>query len=261
MSSQNLTKQLPHNIFVHPYEIGDLYANIQGVIDAELKFDKFFLLGTLTHRYIKQILGGKKAGLLDKSRVGFVRNSDGIEIKEDLLHKMERLWVGNTFLVIDKNQRHPEKWQGAEVWLRPPKRDELKFNQECLKLPALKHLKPMNDIHGVSLLVHISETVPVKDGLRDVDVTQLALSGGMVYPYADGLVPIFKSKEEILNSKKRAYWVGRPYYYSVTNILQEVYLDNFSDFCAESHIIINKLTFGDGTAYQKQRTPDVTPLW
>src|SRR5579872_5265251 len=123
--SQNLAKNLPHNIFVHPFEIGDLYANIQGVIDAELKFDKFYLLGNLTHRYIKQILSGKKSGILDKSRVGFLKENK-ININEKLLHKMEFLWTGNTYLVIDKNQRHPEQWENSEVWLRQPKRGELK---------------------------------------------------------------------------------------------------------------------------------------
>lgn len=258
--SQNLAKNLPHNIFVHPYEIADLYANIQGVIDAELKFDKFFLLGTLTHRYIKQIFGAKKAGILDKSRVGFLKENK-IDINENLLHKMERLWTQNTFLVIDKNQRHPEQWENAEIYLRPLQRGELKFNQEVMMLPALKHLNPMNDIHGISLLVQIRETVPVKWALRDVDITQLALSGQMVYPFQDGLIPIFKSKEDILNSNKRTYWVGRPYYYAVSNILQEIYLNNFSDFCAESHIIINKLTFGEGASYQKEKISDTTELW
>lgn len=256
----DLARNLPKSLWVHSYEFSDVLAQFHGVIDAELSFDKFFLLGTLTHRMIKLIRAAKRKGLMDRSRVGFLKENK-INPDENVMNKLTHLWTTNVYMVIMSQRNRPELWANSEVWWTPPRHGEIKLPHEVMPLPALKHMKPVNQIKDSNLLIHIKETVPVKFGLRDVDVNQLSLSGGMVYNFADGPEPIFRSKEDILNSNARSYWVGRAWWYAMMNPMQEIYLDYFSEFYMDNHISINKLKFGDSEDYRKPKVADVTPLW
>lgn len=226
----------PKSIRYHSPDWVEVMQMFMGINNADQGFDHFFLMCSNWMDFMGQMLQAVKQGVFKTS----------VQIDMEAVRRLYLIWEGTCYLSVQRDPNAPERVLKRTI-LYGGDRPEPKYCEEILKLPALQNLNPVTPIKDKSLLIRIREPVPIRLAFGGMDYKQVVLQGGYYWDYRDRRVPMFKSQNDIENSRAITMFVGRRYFHNVINMEKKAFKIHFDIVYVNFHRIISEQKLGFGT--------------
>lgn len=155
------------------------------------------------------------------------------------LYRIKQVWTGGTFVTRERDSNfHNSYIKNSELFHYDTSTiDKNNPNLEIIPQPALDNMTPIGRIRDPTLLIQISQSVPMYLAFQGMDYDTLIREGGL-YHMANGKM-IAKFSPEEQNSKiRKTYKVGRDYYHKTMNILKTKFLENWRPLSVDLHQLI-----------------------
>lgn len=189
-------------------------------------------------QFLNSVESAINKGLIDLTKVPEKRKNV-VRLDPINLYRIRQIWNGPCFMTRQRDpMRHSRFIPGSELFHYDSSR--INFNDPFLKIvpfPALDNMTPIGRIKEATLLIQISESVPLYLAFEGMDYDTLIREGGLYHQVGEKMIAKFSPED--MNSKiRKTYKVGRDYYNKTMNILKNKFLENWTPLAIDLHQII-----------------------
>lgn len=155
------------------------------------------------------------------------------------LYNIKQIWDGGCFITRERDPFYQGRFiPNSEKFHY----DRTKINHkdhllEVIPLPSLDNMTPVGRIKEATLLIQITQSIPLYLAFEGMDFDTLIREGHMFYLHKGKMIAKFTPTD--LSSKvKKTYQVGRNYYWKTIKILKQKFLDNWNPLTIDIHNLI-----------------------
>lgn len=197
----------PKSVIIHS---PDYVSNLQrqlGVINFDQAYANFFAQGELAVKLIIQIEDAIKQKIINLDK------HPELHLNKDVVYKLMKLWDGHCYLTVerDPNHRHKVIPNSERFHYGESKLDRNNPDVEIIPIPALDNMTPIGQMKQKTLLIEISESMPLKYAWQGMNWSDLVLDGNYVWKFADGTKPKI-TQEDMFSVTKFSYRISRDVY-------------------------------------------------
>lgn len=189
-------------------------------------------------QFLMSIESAIDKGLIDLSKVQ-KSMVNKIRLDPEKLYRIKKIWHGPTYMTRKRHSTYHTRFiPGEELFHYDNKKlDPNNHSTLIIPLPALDNMTPIGKIREATLLIQISQSVPLYLAFEGMDFDTLIREGGLYHKVGNKIIAKFTPED--LNSKiRKTYKVGRDYYNKTMNILRNKFLENWIPLAIDIHQII-----------------------
>jgi len=223
----------PKSVIIHS---PDYVSNLQrqlGVINFDQAYANFFAQCELAIKLIIQIEDAIKQGIIN------LEKHPELLLNKDAVYKLMKLWDGRCYLSVKRDKQGCKIIPNSELFHYDESTlDKDNSDVEIIPIPALDNMTPIGQLKQKTLLIEISESMPLKYAWQGLNYADVIVEGNYVWNFSDGSRPKI-SQEDMYSNTKFTYRISRDVYnkimkkekkqihYSLGNCLQQ----HSQDYC------------------------------
>lgn len=213
MSMEEGEDREPKTVVAHSLDPVQRFQTTMGAINYQFIYDHFFIGANafmdLMIDFNVWLDSLKYMKLPADDRTG-AKIPDSLD--EKTVYELGKIWYGNCKLYQKRNENLEVIKQAIVFDVERRLRD----NEEIIELPALMHMNPKSRTKDdTNPKVLIQEAIPVSIAFDGYDVDQIAQEFKFSWQFADGVVPMFKSDEDVMTSDALVIEIPREQYHKI----------------------------------------------
>ncbi len=227
-------------------------GQVLGVLDFDNNFDNTFQKWKLTMQFITDV----REAIKQKIIPDFEKNNQvALKLDEVAIMKLEKIWNGQTFLGIIRNQDQTIVHM-RELYYEKPKgnyqqKDKTgkvvaEFPRELIPMPRLKNMLPVGKSDGDTWGIQIRETMQFKYAFEGADYLTVIKEGKFEHYLSDGIMPKFQ-QSDMSSLTMRTSMIHRPVYNAIMDILPRFFNQNYFIFAGNVQRILTWMNSYENT--------------
>lgn len=162
------------------------------------------------------------------------------ELQPLLVHKLRQLWWGGCKVTKNRYKKNPTLFVKNSTRFhydnsKLPKKPDLLL--EITPYPAMDSMTPVGHIRDPTLMIQITEAIPLYFAWRGMDYDTVVREGGFYYRVGQRLVAKFPP-HEMYSKIKKTYKIGRNTYHNIMRIQKRKFLENWIPVQNRCHKIV-----------------------
>ena len=233
MADQDKTFQ-PQSLIIHSPDYVENLQRQLAVINFDQAYANFFPQCELAIKIIHQVEDAIEQGIIDLSE------NPELKLNKDTVYKLTKLWDGDCYItIIDRNPDTELFHYGKET---------IDYNipdLEVIPLPALDNMTPIGQLKQKTLLVKISESMPLRYAWQGMNYAVIVEEGNFKVHTKEGAVPTI-TKDDMDSMTISTEDISRNVYNRIIKKQKNKFIIHWSTVYNNIHKIIEFMIKGTG---------------
>ena len=209
-----------------------------GVINFDQAYSNFFAQAELGYKLTIQVEEAINQKIID------LEKHPELKLDKDAVYRLKRLWDGQCYLTIERDHDFGSKIisDSERFHYDKSKIDFKNQHIEIIPIPALDNMTPVGQIKQKTLLIEITQSMPLKYAFQGLDYATV-ITDGYVHNLADGSFVKFQ-RSDMFSTTKLTYRIARDVYHRIIKKQKNKFIYNWTIIYHNIHKIIEYLKVG-----------------
>lgn len=219
----------PQSLIIHSPDYVENLQRQLAVINFDVAYSNFFPQCELAIKMIHQVEDAIEQGIIDLS------TRPDLKLDEQSVYKLKRLWDGDCYITIVDHDTSTELFHYDK--------ETIDYNNpdiEVIPIPALDNMTPIGQVKQKTLLIEISQSMPLKYAWQGMNWAVLVEEGNLRINAKEGLVPLI-TREDLSSTTKYTLKISRDVYHKIIKKLKNLFIKYWSKIYNDMHQIVEYL--------------------
>ena len=245
----------PKSVIYHDVDYVSHLQRQLGVIDFDQAYSNFFAQCELAIKIVIQIEDAIKQKIIN------LEKHPELLLDKIATYKLKKLWDGQCYLSVKHDPMIPEKIiPNSELFHYGEETlDRNNPHLEIIPIPALDNMTPIGQIKQKTLLIEISQAMPMKYAFQGMDYATLVNDGNFIHYLSDGSFPKI-TQDDMQSITKFSYRISRDVYHRIMKKEKNKFIIHWATVYNNIHRIIEYLKNHDDDDFERRDTNTTSKL-